>query len=232
MKGGVEELFYPTTCIFCGKIEKSGLCPACRRRAPYIFEPRCKRCGKPVRYEEQEFCHDCQEKEHFYEQGRSVWLHREEVRQSVYQFKYKNRRIFAETYADELVRLYAGILREWRIDVLIPIPLHRRKYRRRGYNQAQLLAEALSARTGLPVETGALRRRRETKALKSLNPSERRRALAGAFAVSGDWKAKRSVLLVDDIYTTGSTIDAAAQSLRENGAQKVYFLTISIGQGF
>ena len=94
-----------------------------KRGARLIEEPRCKRCGKPVRYEEQEFCYDCQSMEHFYEQGRSLWIHKMPVSQSVYRFKYKNRRVFAEYYAARMAEQFSGLIRQWKIEVIIPVAL-------------------------------------------------------------------------------------------------------------
>lgn len=208
------------------------MCLECAEKVEYIEEPRCKRCGKPIRYAETEFCHDCTEHVFYYEQGRSIWLHKGPVRWSVYQFKYHNRRIFAEFYAEEWRRLYGNKLREWGIDVIIPIPLHPKRRRKRGYNQAEILAEALGKRCKIPVDKKSLIRAVNTRPQKELNDKERKRNLSEAFRVTKHWKKAKNVLLIDDIYTTGNTIDSATRILREKGAEKVYFLTISIGQGF
>lgn len=225
-------LLYPTTCVFCGTVASEGICESCRKEVKILQEPLCKKCGKPVRYEEQEYCYDCQKIIHFYEQGRSLWLHKMPVSQSIYQFKYRNRRVFAQYYAEQMAEQFADLLRKWQIEVIIPVPIHKSKRRKRGYNQAEVLAKELSGRLEVPMEAFAVRRVQKTNALKEMNPSERRRALSGAFAVEDDWKPKKKVLLVDDIYTTGSTVDELARILKGNGVQKVYFLTISVGQGF
>lgn len=198
----------------------------------YIEEPRCKRCGKPVRYSEQEFCADCSGQDFFYEHGRSIWLHKGPVRWSIYQFKYHNRRIYGEFYAEEWYRLYGYKLKEWEIDVIIPIPLHKKRRRKRGYNQAEILAEQLGKLCGIPVNAKAVVRVENTRPQKELNNTERKKNLKKAFCVTKHWRREKNVLIVDDIYTTGNTIDAVARLLKEKGAHKVMFLTISIGQGF
>jgi ComF family protein len=154
------------------------------------------------------------------------------VRWSVYQFKYYNRRIFAEYYAKEWWRIYGDKLREWEIDVIIPIPLHRKRRRKRGYNQSEILAEELGKRCNVPVEHHSVVRVVNTRPQKELNDKERKKNLTQAFRVTNHWKKAKNVLLIDDIYTTGNTIDSVAQILKQKGAEKVYFLTISIGQGF
>ena len=208
------------------------MCTECAQKVEYIQEPRCKKCGKPIRYAEKEFCHDCEERKLYYDQGKSIWLHKGPVRWSVYQFKYHNRRVFSRFYAEEWCRLYREKIAEWGIDVIIPIPLHRRRRRKRGYNQAEILAKELGRRCGIPVDVKSIVRVVHTKPQKELNHTERSKNLRSAFHVTKHWKTSPNVLLIDDIYTTGNTIDSAAQVLKEKGAKKVYFLTISIGQGF
>ncbi len=127
---------------------------------------------------------------------------------------------------------YEDLLRSWNPDALVPIPLHKTRKRKRGFNQAQLLAEKLGKRLEIPVEKGILERTKKTGPQKELNDVQRRANLKNAFQVrQNDVRLKR-IVLVDDIYTTGSTIDAAAAVLLEHGAEKVYFLTICIGRGF
>lgn len=226
------EVLYPVTCVFCGAIESSGICSECSDKLVYIGEPRCKCCGKPVRYEEKEYCMDCKRTVFAFEQGRSLWLHQHPVKGSVYQFKYQNRRIYARVYARELAKSYKKLVEKWEVNVIIPVPLHRKRRRIRGYNQAEVLAKYLGQELEIPVETNAIYRVKYTAPQKNLDDKERRKNLSKAFQVSDVWKVKQKVLLVDDIYTTGNTIHAITTKLKGSGVEKVYFLTISIGQGF
>ena len=114
---------------------------------------------------------------------------------------------------------------------IIPVPLHRSRQRIRGYNQAQILAEELGKRLDLPVNKDAVKRIQKTRPQKVLGSRDRIRNLKGAFGVTKSWIPKKCVLVIDDIYTTGNTIHRVAKVLKNAGAQKVYFLTISIGQG-
>lgn len=225
-------VLYPQTCCFCGKISKEHICKECIEKITYIEEPVCKKCGKPIRYKETEYCGDCEKTAFSYEQGKSVWLHTDVVRWSIYQFKYHNRRIYGKFYAQELFRIYGGWVRQNKIDVIIPIPLHKKRQRKRGYNQSELIARQLGKLLHLPVNAKAVVRKRNTKPQKELSHKERRHNLKEAFCVTKHWKGKGNVLLIDDIYTTGNTIDSVAKLLRQKGADKVWFLTISIGQGF
>ena len=126
---------------------------------------------------------------------------------------------------------YGYYLREKKVELIVPVPLHRKKMRIRGYNQAALLAEVLGEITGISVDEDILVRVKNTKPLKQLNDKERRRSIRGAFSVRKSVWAK-TIVLIDDIYTTGSTLDEAARVLLKAGAEKVYYLTISIGQGY
>lgn len=190
------------------------------------------KCGKPVRYEEQEYCRDCAHAHHDYDRGLSMWLHQPPVNQSIYQFKYHNRRVFADYYASEIAGTYQEQLRQWKPEVIVPVPLHPGRKRQRGYNQAQILAEALGTYLKVPVSTKMVRRIRATDPQKNLGYRDRKRNLEQAFAAGQMMRVPETVLVVDDIYTTGNTIDHVAKVLKERGVQKVYFLTISIGQGY
>lgn len=189
------------------------------------------RCGKPLKQEESEYCYDC-ERHHFaYTQGRSLWLHNGAVQQAVYRFKFHNKRYYADVFAYEMWKQYGEWIKEKNIEEIIPVPLHPSKRRKRGFNQAELLAEKLGEWLQIPVNKEAVFRIRNTQPQKNLNDRERQKNLRGAFGVSASWKAGRNVLLIDDIYTTGNTIHRIAKLLKKAGVQNVYFLTISIGQG-
>ncbi len=189
------------------------------------------KCGKPVAAWEQEYCRDCERRRLDFEQGRSLWLHVPPVTQAVYQFKFHNKRYYAEIFAREMADRYGSWIRERGIEEIIPVPLHPARMRARGFNQADLLAKRLSEELRIPVGKNVVYRIRKTKPQKQLDDRERVKNLKQAFAVSRHWKAPKSVLIVDDIYTTGSTIHRISKVLKKAGAEKVYFLTISIGQG-
>lgn len=209
----------------------NGICGECRESLPWVKEPHCKKCGKPIRDARAEYCYDCKVKSHIFEEGRSLWLHQSPVSDAVYAFKYQNRRIYGEVFGEELAEKYGCFLKRRQVELLVPIPLHKKRRRRRGYNQAELLSRLLSERTGLPMDADTLVRVKATQPQKTLGNKERHENIRGAF-VSRKRIQCRNVALIDDIYTTGSTLDEAAKILRKAGAEKVYFLTISIGQGY
>ena len=188
-------------------------------------------CGKPLKRETQEYCADCSLSDHDVSQGKNIWLHQEPVSGALYRFKYKNRRSWGRIFAGELAEQYGGQIQRWQIDEIIPIPLHPSRLRKRGFNQSEILSRELSELTGIPVRREVLRRIKKTAPQKKLGLGERKTNLKGAFGVSKDWKPCKNVLLIDDIYTTGATLEHAAKVLKIAGAQNVYFLTVSIGQG-
>lgn len=229
-------LLYPDICPFCGRIlkkeEKRNICKACEFKLPYIYEPRCKKCGKPINKEEQEYCWDCEHHRHYFDRGLAVWEHRPVVAHAVYQFKYHNRRIYSHFFAKEMVKSYESVIRKWNIDLIVPIPISKKRKKQRGYNQAELIAREMSRLLEIPMDDYGLIRIKDTIAQKKLNAWERKTNLFKAFVWRGASNLRGNILLVDDIYTTGNTIDAAARVLKSSGASKVYFMTISIGEGF
>ena len=225
---------WPEVCPFCENVCRTGICDHCREELEIIRvkEPKCMQCGKPVRHMEQEYCHDCIQTHHYYDRGVSLWIHKPPVSTSIYQFKYHNQRRYGIRFAEELVRYYGKTIKMWDPDIIIPIPLHSKRRKKRGYNQAEIIAEQIGKRVGISVVSDILVRRINTDPQKKLNHSERKQNLKHAFILKSELKKVKTVLLVDDIYTTGNTMDAAAKVLKSGGAEKVYFLTISIGQGY
>lgn len=234
----ILELCYPTTCVLCGKLDARGMCAKCKKKHPMIQEPRCMKCGKPIRDMREEYCSDCKIHKKIFKQGRSIWIHENEVKQSIYKFKYKNRRIYAEQYAKLLVEENTKLLRQWKPECLIPIPVHANRKRKRGYNQAEVLAKMIQGEierqlgVALPVETRMLYRKKETLYQKKLDDKQRRKNISGAFQIREMCSLPTTVLLIDDIYTTGATLQEISKILTRAGVQNVFFLTISIGQGF
>ena len=227
----ILKLLYPPVCPFCGELSPEGICPACRKKIIYVSEPRCMRCGKPLREETKEYCRTCARRKSAVDQGRGLWLHAEPVSGAVYRFKYRNKRTWGRLFARELARQYGGQIRDWGIDEIIPIPLHISRKRQRGFNQSEVVARELADLTGIPCRPDVLLRIRKTAPQKELDPDGRSANLHGAFGVPRSWRASEKVLLVDDIYTTGATVEKAAKILKKAGCRNVYFLTISIGQG-
>lgn len=226
---------YPQRCPICDEILTDMdhlVCRACRKKLVYVKEPSCKICGKPILYENGENCSDCMKKDHTFTQGKAVFIYQKDMKQSMYRFKYANRRQYSVFYASEAARIYEDWIKTLEIDAIVPIPLHRKRRRKRGYNQAELVARELSSRLNIPLNTKCLYRIKNTKPQKELSQTERKNNLKSAFKTSTDRLQLRHILLIDDIYTTGSTLDAASKVLRKAGADDVYTLCICIGQTY
>lgn len=226
--------FFPRRCPVChDAVEERGarICGICRTKLPYIREPSCRKCGKPLLSEEEQYCSDCGRRKHRFDRGKAPFVYDAVMRGSIAGYKYRGRKEYASFYAEEILRRCAGEMRMWKAEAYVPIPLHPSRRRKRGFNQAELLARELSRRCGIPTDAGLLTRVKKTKAQKELNDQERLTNLKDAFSVRKGSVPYQNIILVDDIYTTGSTVDAAADALKEKGARKVYFVCICVGNG-
>ena len=234
-------ILYPPRCPVCDRLldrsrraedKRAGVCQICLSygRPERIREPLCKRCGKPLSDETEAYCLDCRRQKHLFLEGRGAFAYRG-MEESMYRFKNGNRRCYADFFGEELFLALQGVLGRWKPQVLVPVPIHRERRRRRGYNQAELLTRGLSARTGIPSDPRLLFRVRRTRVQASLDDRERRKNVKGAFAVRDDVCPYQRIILVDDIYTTGSTADAASQALLHAGAEKIFCASVCIGKG-
>lgn len=231
----ITGILYPARCVMCNEVIGGGrtvCCQTCREKLPFIREPRCYKCGKALEDMTQEYCLDCTKKKHFYTRGIALWGYNEQVKHAVYRYKYKNQRVYAGYFADELVQNCGAVIRSWEADMLVPVPLHRARYRKRGFNQAQLLAEKMSQQLGLSVCPHAVGRVRNTRPQKELNDKERQKNLKSAFIIDENSVKLKKIILVDDIYTTGATVDAITELLLCAGALQVYVVTLCIGRGY
>lgn len=208
------------------------ICGECRNRIVYVEEPACKQCGKPLEESRQELCGDCARKNHAFIQGKALWVYKGAVKESIYRLKYGNRREYAISYAQELVIRYGGWIRRRQPEAIVPIPLHRKRRRQRGYNQAELIAGEIGRLLEIPVRPDLLIRCVNTRPQKELNDKERKNNLKKAFKIGENGVQLDCVLLVDDIYTTGSTMNGAAQALKDAGVSRIYGISVSIGRGY
>lgn len=228
-------LLFPRRCPVCeaivmpvGKL----ICPSCMSKLAPVRQPTCKKCGKELFSEQEEYCFDCSRHKRSFESGAALLHYNEAAKQSMAAVKYRNKREFLDFYAEAMAYRFFKIVKNWNPDVFIPIPVHPSRLRRRGFNQAEVLARRLAKRMGdIPVETKLLVRSRKTVPQRDLNPQERLKNLQQAFAVKPGRPIPKCVVLIDDIYTTGSTMEACTRVLKEAGVQRVHFLVVCIGSG-
>lgn len=237
--GLLLDMVYPPRCAVCDRVcsEVGEVCSNCRDVFSYVKQPRCMKCGKELTDFEKEYCMDCNKKNYHYIRGFPLWNYDKNMRKSVAAFKYHNKREYAMFYAKSIVDKLGEDIYNTKVSHLIPVPIHRSKMKSRGYNQAKVLADEISRLMGIPVLDGYLIRNKKTVAQKELNDKERLRNLSQAFETSWEndiikRKAITSVMLVDDIYTTGSTIEACTLALMKSGISNVYYTSICIGKGY
>lgn len=191
----------------------------------------------------REYCYDCirknyvpktgsghlQQTESFITQAKSLYLYQGAVKTTMYRLKYSNKREYAPFFARRAVEQYGGWIRRLGIEVIVPVPMYVPKQRKRGYNQAETFARELSKQTGIPVNTKLVCRVADTTPQKELDEKERKNNLKNAFQTGKNVVQYSCAMVVDDIYTTGSTAEAVARELIKQGTRRVYLLTICIG---
>ncbi|MDD3220889.1 MAG: ComF family protein [Clostridia bacterium] len=234
----IINLIFPPHCPLCGELlalNEGRVHKACYKKLPWVKEPLCKRCGKPISSETGEWCLDCfksrERHSRSFDSGRALWLYKGDIQKSVLDYKYKGLRSYTPFYGEEASRVLGSWIRQKAPQVLVPVPLHPRKKRIRGFNQAELLARDIGKRMNIPVDGKILRRNRWTEPQKALSDRERRHNLTKSMEIHHLPENLKRVMLVDDIYTTGSTMEVCGAILKKAGVEKVYFLTLCIGFG-
>ena len=206
------------------------ICASCRTIPQYIQEPRCRKCGKQLLEDTALFCSGCIQKKHIFDYGYAVYDY-QSMRKSIYRFKYANRCEYASFYAKDICEKLSKEIQLMEADSIVPVPIHASKLKSRGYNQAQLIARELSQLTGIPIYENIIKRVRKTVPQKELGTQERQNNLKKAFNISADVVKLNKTIVIDDIYTTGSTLDAVALELKRHGVRTIYFITLCIGDG-
>ena len=217
LRGRALDLLFPRTCGVCGAAGDF-LCAKCRRSLPEAAPPRCRRCWSIGVYSGS--CADCVHSP--LDGARAPYVFEGPARTLVHQLKYEGMRALAEPMGELLV--ISLLENPMTIDLVVPVPLHGLRRRRRGFNQSELLARTVAYRTGLQLETSALRRRRGTPPQVQESERPRRESnVQGAFRCS-DAVAGRRILLIDDVLTTGATARECARTLKAAGAASVWAL--------
>ena len=239
----VLDCIYPKDlyCICCGKIIDESrtyrLCNDCMDGIRWATGRSCRSCGKPLSSNNPgDICFNCREHAHEFERGFTCAEYGDYERRIIFALKYDGRADIAETLGEIMADRIAGdreILDYIQTcDILIPVPASRERRLKRGYNQAALICESLSARTGLRYEGEALIRIKETAKMKGLSPDERRENVRGSFGIKRNAKPLiegSHCIIIDDIYTTGATIDEISSTLKAAGAARVGFISFASG---
>lgn len=225
---------YPRRCPICDRViavNDARVCKKCESKYKLTEGFHCMKCGKFLRLEEEEFCEDCRRREHFFDEGFGVFPYHGWPQDTMIRFKFQKRQEYAGFFAESMILAGQERIKRWKPEVIVPVPMHRRKKKRRGYDQAELLANLIGTYYKIPVRTDLVIRIQNTKPQKELDPKTRRKNLRQAFLVTEEIKKYQRILLIDDIYTTGSTVDAIAERMKQQGAKKIYVLTACTGIG-
>jgi ComF family protein len=223
LKGAALDFLFPRFCVGCGKAGDY-VCPACQVSLPRIEMPVCPKCGKPQITEV--LCPVCFGWESDIDAIRSPFCFEGVIRKAVHEFKYRNLRAIS----GQLALFLSDYLRENSIccDVIVPVPLHPKRLRERGYNQSLLLANELGKLTALPVNDNCLARIiYNVPQTKTGSVEERRQNVIGIFSCVNEDLLEKKVLLVDDVTTSGATLNACASVLKTGGAMSVWGLTLA-----
>lgn len=227
----ILDILYPRRCVICNELlekKEVDVCSQCKREIHPIEGAVCLTCGKPIADGETR-CADCKRTAHVFDWGVSCYLYKD-VKGAIFRIKYAGREDLIAYFSRQIVANLKSDLLQMQADFLVPIPMHHRRKRKRGYNQAELLAKQIGKEIQIPVLTSLVIRKVETIPMKYLSTKQRQLNLKRAFIIGQNDVKLKSIILVDDIYTTGATMDAVASVLKKAGAKKIYFLTLAIGE--
>lgn len=213
---------YPPQCAGCGA-EAMRLCYACRKKVQRVIPPVCAVCGYPQAAGLE--CQRCITAPPYFAQLRSWAFFNGVIRKAILRLKYQRDLGLGEVLSQYLVRAY--LLQEWHIDAVIPVPLSLDRQAMRGYNQASVLAKPFALSLGLEFRPQALARVRETRSQVGLSAQERQNNVQEAFLANPELVNSKKILVIDDVTTTGSTLNACAAALKDAGAAIVYCLTLA-----
>ncbi|MGB5926504.1 MAG: ComF family protein [Dehalococcoidia bacterium] len=215
--------FFPRRCVGCGRVG-GFLCPECLRKLPRLVPPFCPRCGRPQA--SGIVCPSCWQRPTEIDGIRSPFRFDEVVRKSVHELKYRNLKAISPCLAE----LLADYLKENPLpgEALVSVPLHPRRLRERGYNQSGLLARELGKRIGLPViEDCLIRVKQAQPQVRAVDVEERRSNVADAFVCRDERVKGKETILIDDVCTSGATLESCAAVLKNRGATSVWGLTLA-----
>jgi ComF family protein len=245
--GALASVVLPAPCRICGRAlvnaSRVPICRECLDGFVRIGEPMCGCCGRPFAFEAalaapadslasaagpEPLCRLCRVKFFAFDRARSFAVYDDALIEAVLLLKYEEITRLGHWFAARLAEIVEREAAEWRADVVVPVPLHRDRQRERGYNQAELIARPLARRLGLKIERYLLARTKPRPAQLVLSRTEHWKSVRGAYATREGLKVdKLRVLLVDDVLTTGATLDACARALKKAGAAAVLGLTVA-----
>ena len=229
------EIIFPSKCPVCEEIlgdKNENICSECKDSLSFIKEPVCCKCGRPLSDERNEYCKECKKNDCYktlsFNVNRALLEHDEKTSKILYDFKYKNYRDNINFCVEEFYKRNYKLIQSWNAEVIIPVPLHKKRLIKRGFNQAEIISKRLSELTNIPIDVNLLERNIETIPQKELDKKERKKNVENSFKICEKIVKYNHIILIDDIYTTGSTITACASTIKNAGIDNVYCITMSI----
>ncbi|MCX5859383.1 MAG: ComF family protein [Proteobacteria bacterium] len=226
--------FLPPVCSICGRVGgesiEGTICSACRRQFTPVGHPLCTLCGRPFSAGDSHLCSRCLERQPVYDLARAGGLYRNTMVTAIHGLKYHERVHLAKDLAMWTLNHCAQPEFPPQAEMIIPVPLHQRRLKERGFNQSQLLGRVLAKELHIPCDPFVLIRTKDTDPQVGLSEIERRENIRGAFAVSPGRRSRiegKALLVLDDVMTTGATVEECARTLKSSGADKVYVLTMA-----
>ncbi len=237
LAGAVASVLFPSGCRLCEALltraDRLPVCDACLESFRKIPVEICDRCGQPWTEGgdvggDESFCRECQERGFAFDAARSFGVYEGALARAIVLMKYERIEPLGAWFAKRLLEASRRIPSKFAADMIVPVPLHRTRQRERGFNQVDLLGRPLARKLGLPYRPVLLKRSRARPEKHLLHFEERWEAVRGAFVIrEGDRVDNLQILLLDDVMTSGATLDACSRALREAGAKSVAGLTIA-----
>ncbi len=225
-------LIFPTKCPVCSSIIRAGnhLCFKCWGDIDFITDPSCQKCSYPFEFDigMDSLCGSCIENEHYFDSAISVMRYGDASKRIVHKLKYSDKAHIAKNVAR---LMYARIKKDLNdIDIIVPVPMHRKKIRRRLYNQSALIASHLSGISNIPSIANCLIKIRHHAPQTGLRSALRKNNVKNSFSVNKNYTShihNKNILLVDDVYTTGATVDECSKVLKQSYSNKVSVITLA-----
>lgn len=227
-----KDMLFPSRCVICEcLLDSEGFCPDCWSKIKWVSEPKCRICGQPFTVEidsVNSVCAQCFAKLPNFDKAVSVFVYDDFSKKIVLKFKHSDATFLAEILSKLMFR--AAILEIESSDLIIPVPIHFMKRLKRKYNQSELLAQKISEISEVKYEPRVLKKIKQTAPQEGLSGSQRRKNVIGSFGIDDKYEyflKNKRILLIDDVFTTGSTVDECSKILKKHAAKEVFVLTLA-----
>ncbi len=225
------DLIFPPKCLLCGEFSRDGksICPDCLQKMRHIRRPLCPRCGLPFDGEEiDHLCKTCLKEKIYFNIARAMGLYEGSLREAILRFKYNHKTMLLKPLGDLMAKYHYDSINLSSYDLLIPIPLHKKRLKERGFNQSLILSRQIQKRYQIPIDYLSIVKIRPTPPQVNLKFKERRANVKGSFQIKDPERIKQKrILLIDDVFTSGATANECARVLIKGGAERVDVLTLA-----